>query len=187
MISRNEARQLVRDFDPSSERMSNKKDLVLKLLEGHEDPFSRDSFNPGQITASAVVLSPAGDAVLLVHHRRLSMWLQPGGHVERGDDSLVAAAMREATEETHVSIAAEAVELIGLDVHDIPAARGEPDHLHHDLAFKFTALSPEIISTDENHAVTWCKLDQMDLYDLDTALREYVYRAFNVPDSNRRS
>jgi ADP-ribose pyrophosphatase YjhB (NUDIX family) len=37
------------------------------------------------ITASAIVVSDAGDKVALHMHKRLNMWLQPGGHIEAGE------------------------------------------------------------------------------------------------------
>ena len=43
--------------------------------------FDRKNFI-GHITASAYVLNPAKDALLLLKHKALKIWLQPGGHVD---------------------------------------------------------------------------------------------------------
>ena len=62
-------------------------------------PFSREQ--PGaHFTASAVVVDATGERTLLVHHRKSGSWFQPGGHFEPEDASAVAAAEREAREET---------------------------------------------------------------------------------------
>jgi 8-oxo-dGTP pyrophosphatase MutT (NUDIX family) len=62
-------------------------------------PFARSSFEPGHFTASAFVLSPDRARVLLVFHNKLRLLLQPGGHVDPGDESLALAARREVSEE----------------------------------------------------------------------------------------
>src|SRR5215471_14193945 len=107
-------------------------ELILQLLECSPSPFSRDHFTPGHITCSGMVLAPGRQRVLLVHHRRLERWLLPGGHVEESDSTIAYATRREVIEETGAILALGAT-LAGADVHGIPAKRGEPYHLHHDL------------------------------------------------------
>jgi 8-oxo-dGTP diphosphatase len=51
-------------------------------------------------TAGGIVLDGQG-RVLLVRHRKLGYWLQPGGSVEDGEDP-AAAAIREIREETGI-------------------------------------------------------------------------------------
>ena len=45
-------------------------------------PTASSTCRPGHVTASAWVTTPARDRFLLVHHRKLDRWLQPGGHVD---------------------------------------------------------------------------------------------------------
>ena len=61
-------------------------------------PADRDRFEPGHFTASGFVISPNRKALLLIHHRRLDRWLQPGGHIDSEDASPIAAAIREVAE-----------------------------------------------------------------------------------------
>ncbi|HEX9689246.1 MAG TPA: NUDIX domain-containing protein [Thermoanaerobaculia bacterium] len=126
------------------------------------DPFRRNDPD-GHVTASAVVArsgnvagtGPAGlhppqnFEFLLVFHRKLDRWLQPGGHVEPDDASVFETAVREAREETGVgSFAAPLGDtILDLDVHPIPAFGNEPAHVHYDVRFLLTtedagALAP---------------------------------------------
>jgi hypothetical protein len=41
---------------------------------------------PGHFTGSAWTVSQDGSRVLLTHHRKLNLWLQPGGHADGETD-----------------------------------------------------------------------------------------------------
>ena len=154
---------------------------VRTLLASTPAPFSRSSYEPGHLTASGVVLSPDGRQVLLVYHRRLHRWLQPGGHVEPEDESMTAAAAREVLEETGVPVRSRPTPLVvGVDVHPIPAARGEPDHWHHDLALAFRAADTALQPAEEVREAVWCGVEDLDRYEVDDALRRSVARACAV-------
>jgi 8-oxo-dGTP pyrophosphatase MutT (NUDIX family) len=164
MPSRDEAVSLATSFAPSPEEEKSR-ELILALLEHTDAPFSRDQFHPGHITCTALVLHPDGQRILLVHHHRLRRWLLPGGHVEESDGTLPDAARREAVEETAVRIASGSpAVLVGMDVHGIPAHKGEPFHLHHDLIFRLDAEASDITCTEEAPEVAWCGIDEIDRY-----------------------
>jgi 8-oxo-dGTP pyrophosphatase MutT (NUDIX family) len=114
-----------------------------ELRQGYLDHLARHSdgmwkaCGAGHLTASALVVDPERGRVLLTLHRKLRMWLQMGGHCETQDDSLAAAALREATEESGIT----GLTLLGggpvrLDRHPIPA----PCHWHLDV--QYAALAP---------------------------------------------
>lgn len=140
-------------------------DRIRQLVVAHADCFDR-TCRPGHITASAWITTPARDRFLLVHHRKLDRWLQPGGHAD-GQTDAADVAMREATEETGLpqlrhAAAGPAATPLDLDVHIIPArydAAGnlvEDAHEHHDVRFLIIAegdLAPQV--SDESHAVRW--------------------------------
>lgn len=54
----------------------------------------------GHLTVSGFIFSREGDRVLMLRHRALGRWLQPGGHLEPSDRSLAEAVLREIREET---------------------------------------------------------------------------------------
>lgn len=100
----------------------------------------------GHVTGAAIVLSPDHSKVLLIHHVILDKWMQPGGHWDPGESDPLAAAQREAEEETGVRIARYLpldVSLphvpLQIDTHFIPAndKKSEPKHYHHDFRYVF--------------------------------------------------
>ena len=120
------------------------RDAVLALLDAPGDPADRSRYDPGHLSASALVVRPgrAGPELLMIRHERLGRWLQPGGHLEPADDGAAAGAAREVAEETGLRVKAGEAELLDVDVHRIPAGRGEPAHLHFDLRFRFEPGRP---------------------------------------------
>ena len=144
------------DFEPNGDGEAAKsRELTLALLDWSPNPFSRYTFTPGHVTCTGVVLSPSLDSVLLVHHRRLGRWLLPGGHVEMEDREPAETARREVLEETGADLAAVPPQLVGCDVHPIPARGREPLHLHHDLIFAFQTRSLNSVCSPESRAVVW--------------------------------
>ncbi len=144
---------------------------IRALVEAHADCFDR-ACRPGHVTASAWVTTAQRDRVLLVHHRKLDRWLQPGGHAD-GQSDVPAAALREATEETglprlRLSADPRNTTPLDLDVHIIPArydAAGallEDAHEHHDVRLLVIAegdLTPQV--SDESHAVRWFNAEEL--------------------------
>jgi 8-oxo-dGTP pyrophosphatase MutT (NUDIX family) len=170
---------LLRHFDPNDDGEAAKsKELVLALLASSPQPFSRRQFNPGHITCTGLVLSPRRDAILLVLHRRLQRWLLPGGHVEPDDPFIGEAGRREVVEETGAVLSADSAPLlVGVDVHGIPPRRDEPFHLHHDLIFRFQAVSDTFHTSAEVREVAWCPDAAFDRYQLPGSIRRAYARA----------
>jgi 8-oxo-dGTP pyrophosphatase MutT (NUDIX family) len=136
---------------------------MLAFVERRADCLLRSSLE-GHVTASAWIASPDRARVLLVHHRKLGRWLQPGGHAD-GDADTLAVALREAHEECGLEgLVAFADEPLDLDIHGIPARPGEPAHLHYDVRFLLLAPSDgPLVQSDESHALRWFAHDAPEI------------------------
>ncbi len=147
---------------------------ILEFVTRHEEPFDR-RIPEGHLTGSAFVLSRDGERVLLVHHRKLARWLQPGGHAEAGEDTGERVALREAKEETGLTDLALhplAPRPLDVDVHVIPARHDEPRHLHLDLRYLVIAGEAQAprVQEDECHAVRWFAWPELEALRLDAGL-----------------
>ncbi|HEB89715.1 MAG TPA: NUDIX domain-containing protein [Deltaproteobacteria bacterium] len=135
-------------------------DRIRNLLDRHDRAFDRDCF-PGHVTASAWIVSRESGAILLTHHRKLGRWLQLGGHTD-GESDVLAAAIREAEEESGLRgfqalPEGGPVEILDVDVHEIPAHGGEPAHEHHDIRFLLEVSEAQEIERQsrESKEIRW--------------------------------
>ena len=152
---------------------------MLRFLSLSPEPFSRA--NPeGHITGSAVIGKPDGAAFLLVHHRRLGRWLQPGGHTDPEDADVLSTALREAREETGLSALDPALggRPFDVDVHPIPARRDEPAHDHFDVRYLVTtvetAVSPH---AEETRGARWFTLEEALAVGVDASVERALRKA----------
>lgn len=154
---------------------------ILAFVRRHPDPFDR-RIAEGHLTGSALVLSAAGHRVLLLHHRKLDRWLQPGGHADPGEQAGEAVALREACEETGLpglALHPTAPRPLDVDVHDIPARPGEPAHQHLDLRYLVIAPAeaPLRRAAEEARVLRWFGWDELDALGLDPGLRRALATA----------
>lgn len=104
--------------------------MIVEFLDRFDalaDPFD-ERLDPVHVTGSAIVIDDRL-GVLLLEHKRLGMWLQPGGHLDPGETPWQAAE-REAIEETGLDLELVDADLVHVDVH--PGGRG---HTHLDLRY----------------------------------------------------
>jgi 8-oxo-dGTP pyrophosphatase MutT (NUDIX family) len=133
---------------------------VLAFVHGRDDACVRECA-AGHVTASALVLDEGGTRVLLTLHPRLGRWVQLGGHCEEEDGDIVAAALREATEESGVDGLRIAPGLVAIHVHPVTCSLGVPTR-HLDL--QFVAHAPagaQIAISDESDDLRWWPADAL--------------------------
>ncbi len=153
---------MIAEYKPIDEREALHREALLELLRTSAEPFSRTHFVPGHVTAGCFIVHPPTGRLLLHHHRRLNRWLQMGGHLESGEQPL-AAALREGAEESGLDDLRPLLDgVIDLDVHVIPAGRGEPEHRHFDIRYVACTSTPDSIAADarESRELMWFDLDR---------------------------
>ncbi|EID15497.1 hydrolase, nudix family protein, putative [Mycobacterium xenopi RIVM700367] len=143
--------------DPAQESL---RDAVLAFVHARDDACSRDCV-PGHVTASTLVTDATGSHTLLTLHPRLGRWVQLGGHCDDGDDDIVAAALREASEESGIAGLRINPELIAVHVHPVTCSLGAPTR-HLDL--QFVARAPagaQIAISEESLDLRWWPVDAL--------------------------
>lgn len=138
-----------------------------RLLRQGRDFASRRTF-PMHVTAGALLVRNEAE-VLLIEHRAYELLLQPGGHLEGEDTTLIDAAVRELVEETGVD--ATAINPVSLapvyvEFGQVPARpdKGEPAHYHLDFGYAFTTTLAEIgrIQGSEVTSAGWYPLQMAE-------------------------
>jgi 8-oxo-dGTP pyrophosphatase MutT (NUDIX family) len=152
-------------YEPFNEQEMRDKQEILRFLERNDDAFLRQN-RIAHMTASAWVVNPGRDKVLMVYHRIYDSWSWTGGHAD-GEEDLLSVALREVTEETGVThvrpVSKEifSLETVTVDGHE---KRGEyvPSHLHLNVTYLLEADDSEALRVceDENKGVAWFGLDE---------------------------
>ena len=145
---------------------------LLELLATGAELTGRQIF--GHVTVSGVCFGPDGKIAQILH-KQLGIALQPGGHLEDTDDSLIAGAVREFCEETGIArcdvrvvsdgpIHIAVLRVPGLDVGGI-------EHWHFDLRYHLeTDADFGELPGDEVSGAFWA--DPIEL--VDPSLRQTV-------------
>lgn len=136
------------------------------LLASEPRCFWRDSFAPGHFTGSIWVTNPTFTKTLLIMHPKFHTWFQPGGHAD-GEDNLFNVAMRELEEELGLTAAMVknpiTDNIFDIDIHNIPARKGEPEHLHYDVRFLAVIDDNQVIpGSTENITCQWFPLSEAE-------------------------
>jgi 8-oxo-dGTP pyrophosphatase MutT (NUDIX family) len=172
-MNRTDLLDLLRAHQPADAHEAAMTGRMVTFVETHPDCFQR-SLLMGHVTASAWVLDPTRRHVLLLHHRKLDRWLQPGGHCD-GDPDVRAVAQREAEEETGLAVRLLDQALFDVDIHPIPARGDVPAHAHFDVRFRFEAdFQPPVVRLEEAREARWVPLDEVSQYADEESIRRMV-------------
>jgi 8-oxo-dGTP pyrophosphatase MutT (NUDIX family) len=147
-------RAVVEGHEPSSPRETIAKVRFLDELDRLATPCDEHA-DRTHVTASGIVVGSRGTVLHL--HKRLGIWMQPGGHIDAGE-SPATAAWREATEELGLVVQhpPSGPRLIHLDVHE--AALG---HTHLDLRYLLVGRDDDPHPPPgESPQARWCGWDE---------------------------
>ena len=161
---------------------------MVAFVIGHENCFDR-ALKVGHITGSAWVVSPDHSHVLLLHHRKLNRWLQPGGHSD-GDPDTLAVALRETEEESGVPaqhIKPVTTAIFDIDIHAIPERGDEPAHEHFDVRFLFELdAGIPLARNDESNALEWVPIAKISEFNDERSILRMVEKIASESHTNRR-
>jgi len=157
-MTRDDLHRILEEHVPADAKEAADQAAMLHFLTDLSDPLSATQ-ETAHFTASALVVDEPRARTCLVLHRKLALWLQPGGHVEAADPSIASAALREVREETGLAARLDGETPVHLDVHEIPERPDMPAHLHLDVRFLVVATGDELTLSDESTDVRWWPLD----------------------------
>jgi len=136
---------------------------TLRFVSQHENCFDR-SLTHGHVTGSTWVLNPARSHALMLHHRKLDLWLQPGGHAD-GDPNITRVVLKETSEESGIDL--DQIKLVDdaifdVDLHVVHASEHDPRHEHFDIRFLVEIDdSIPLPGNDESHQIGWIPLTEV--------------------------
>lgn len=175
MSVRESAIEILTDWQPPDTAQDALRHSILAFVLARPDACERACV-PGHVTASALVIDDAADQVLLTLHPRLGRWVQLGGHCEDSDPDIVAAARREATEESGITGLRLDPQLAAVHVHPVTCSLGVPTR-HLDMQFiAWSCADAEIAVSDESLDLRWWPVDGLP-QGTDAALAHLVAQA----------
>lgn len=146
---------------------------MLEFLATCSNPFDR--MVDGHFTASAFLLNSDRSRFLLMHHRKLDRWLQPGGHCD-GNSNLLEVAIKEAREESGIKeIYALSDNIYDIDIHLIPQNAKEKQHYHYDVRFLLqTVNNDSLVQNKESKSLLWADFNSLDELSIVDSLKRMI-------------
>ena len=152
-------------FDESDRK---KLETFVEFVFENPDCLRRSNL-AAHLTASAFVTDRERKHLLLIHHKKLGRWLQPGGHTD-GDPDLMNVARWEVFEETGLRDLVPVLHgPFDLDIHSIPKREDVPEHLHYDVRFLFETDGNLIPKGNDRevHRAAWVPLSDLESLGVD--------------------
>lgn len=154
------AEEWLAGYRPQGEQETAEVARMRVLAGAGRDPWLRSL--PLHFTASAVIVHPETNRVLLRWHQRQGRWLQVGGHGDPGESDPLAIALREAEEESGLTDLAPWPDtgLRHVAICQVAPGKGEPAHEHADLRYFLATGRPEgIVPENPESPLRWLSLD----------------------------
>ena len=152
----------LRAWSPASADQDALRKEYLAFVETGGAPALAREGGPEHLTGSCFVFTPDLAHVLLCFHRKGQFWVQVGGHIEPGDDSVVLGALREAREESGIATLTSAdARPFDLHRHELSARFGTC-RVHWDTGYvAFAAPGSIPVTSDESEDVAWFEVSDL--------------------------
>ena len=172
-------REEIAAYVPWNEQEEKDKALILRFMDQNPDAFCWENAL-AHMTASAWVVNPARDKVLMVYHKLYDSWSWTGGHAD-GERDLLAVAIREVAEETGLRTHLLHPGIFSLENLTVEGhwknGRYVSSHIHMNVTYLLQAESEALRSkTDENRAVAWMTPEEALSTSTEPWMVEHVYR-----------
>ena len=175
-MHRNQLLRLLENHQPTDSQEIEMRFQTIAFVNQYPDCFER-SLAIGHVTGSAWILNNAKTHALLIHHRKLDAWFQPGGHAD-GETDISIVATNEAQEETGLVAKLIDNQIFDIDIHEIPARKSDPAHLHYDIRFLVEAdMADQIQQNHETKAICWIELDQIHTFNNSSSIMRMVEKS----------
>lgn len=157
-------------YIPKDAREESEKREILALMEREGDRLLLRECSYAHMTASSVIVNRNRTKMLMAFHKIYQSWAWTGGHAD-GDGDFEAVARREAQEETGIQnlkklgAGAASLEVLPVWAHQ-KHGQMVASHLHLNISYLFEAddTLPLRIAEDENSAVGWIPIAQLEEY-----------------------
>lgn len=150
---RHDALSVLSAWVPPDADQADLRAQFCRFLDAEANGTSRDN-RGAHLTASALVVDETRTRTLLTLHPRVGRWLHLGGHLESGDESVAAAALREVREESGIDTVAISPAPVRLDRHALVCSGGPSVHLD----VQFLAVVPSTaraVRSAESTELAW--------------------------------
>ena len=172
-------------YVPWNDQEARDKEETLRRLKSGEALLDRSNTS-AHMTASAWVVSPDRQKVLMAYHNLYDSWAWLGGHAD-GEEDMLAVALKEVREESglkNVRPLTEdifSLEILAVTGHE---KKGQfvSSHLHLNVTYLLEAdpADPVRCKEDENKAMGWFTLDDAIAASKEPWFQERVYQKLNA-------
>lgn len=171
-------------YEPWNEQEEQDKKEFLRRLKSGEELFSRENAS-AHITVSGWVVNRERTKVLMVYHNLYDSWSWLGGHAD-GETDLLKVAKKEVQEESGLEqIDAVTSDLFSLEILTVDGhekhGKYVSSHLHLNITYLLEAddALPVRIKPDENSAVAWFGLEEVNAMSKEPWFKERIYAKLN--------
>jgi 8-oxo-dGTP pyrophosphatase MutT (NUDIX family) len=171
-------KEILNKYIPHTKEEIIFKNKMLELLKNKQNlAFKRENIE-AHFTASAWIIKPELNEVILLHHKKLNKWLQPGGHAD-GETDLEKVARKEAKEETGlVNLQLISNSLFDIDIHLIPENKGIPEHYHYDVRFAYFCTENEKTQINsESNDFKWVDINKVEQHTQEPSIIRMVEKS----------
>ena len=157
----------INNYIPKNKQETQDKKVILNYINSFPSTVLLRDNEIAHITSSSLIINPAADKILMIHHNIRNTWSWTGGHAD-GNENLLEVAIKEAYEETGVKATPISPEIASIDILSalghIKNGAYVNSHLHLSIAYVLTADENDIpvVKPDENSAVKWFPVSALD-------------------------